>query len=149
MSSNGNAIAAWQAFLGLIRFELKAHMAAVLAPLHLTPQLAHALSEIPRKGITMRALAGTLSCDASNATGIVDRLEERGFIVRRVDPDDRRVKRVFLTAAGRRMRESVEAALREPPDAIAELSAADQRALREILERALAKVERGRLDSSA
>lgn len=48
----------------------------------------------------MRAIAERLRCDASNVTGIVDRLESRGLVERRADPADRRIKYVGRTAAG-------------------------------------------------
>jgi len=138
MSSNGGL--AWQALLALLRTQ-KPRMAAIFAPFDLTPQLAHAIHAIPPGGFTMRALAGELACDASNATGIVDRLERRGLIERSNDPADRRVKWVCLTDEGRRVRARIEARMSEAPPPIAALSAADQQALREILERAVAHAE--------
>jgi hypothetical protein len=48
-----------------------------------------------------------------------------------------------LTAAGRRLREKIETRFRQAPPAIAALTLADQKALREILERALANAEGG------
>jgi MarR family transcriptional regulator, organic hydroperoxide resistance regulator len=134
MSSSGGR--AWKALIDLIRLE-KAHAVALFAPYELTPQLAHALHVIPTGGMTMRALATELVCDASNATGIVDRLERRGFLERIVCTHDRRIKRVRLTEAGRQMRETLEMLLLTPPPSIAALNPADQRALCDILERAL------------
>lgn len=138
MSSNGGR--AWQALLALLRTQ-KPHMLALFAPLELTPQLAHAVHVVPDDGLTMRALAAELACDASNATGIVDRLERRGLIARTSDPADRRLKRVCLTDEGRRTRAAIEDCLGQAPPPIAALSAADQRTLRAILERALAHAE--------
>jgi DNA-binding MarR family transcriptional regulator len=51
----------------------------------------------------MRDLAGELGCDASNLTGIADRLEARGLVHRQADPQDRRVKLLVLTEEGRRV----------------------------------------------
>jgi len=146
MSSNGGR--AWAAMFDLLRSH-KTQVIATFAEIGLTPQLAHALHVLPREGLTMRALADELACDASNATGIVDRLEERGLTERRTDKNDRRVKRVCLTAAGRRLREKVSERFRRPPPSIAALSVADQNALREILERALAHAEASRGEQSA
>jgi DNA-binding MarR family transcriptional regulator len=87
--------------------------------------------------LPQRALAQTLHCDASYVTLIVDRLEQRGAIERHPDPDDRRVKRIVLTDAGRELRERILQRLYEPPPAIRNLSKADQRALRDILCRAV------------
>jgi DNA-binding MarR family transcriptional regulator len=52
----------------------------------------------------MRHLAAAMQCDASNVTGIADRLEERGLLMRRSDPKDRRVKLLVATPAGERLR---------------------------------------------
>jgi DNA-binding MarR family transcriptional regulator len=85
----------------------------------------------------MNELAEALSCDASNVTGLVDRLEGRGFLERRAAPRDRRVKTLVLTAEGIEVRKRVMARMSEPPAPIARLSARDQRALRDILRRAI------------
>lgn len=50
---------------------------------------------------SMRRLAEQMGCDASNITGIVDRLEAKNLVVRTVDAADRRVKRIEQTRAGK------------------------------------------------
>ncbi len=92
----------------------------------------------PGVELPMGALAGALFCDASNATGLVDRLEQRGLIERRVDPNDRRVKRIALTPEGEQVRDRMMARLYEPPEAIRRLSRAEQQQLRDLLHKALA-----------
>ena len=52
----------------------------------------------------MGRLAETLSCDASNVTGLVDRLESRGLVRRAPSAEDRRVKVLQLTPTGARLR---------------------------------------------
>jgi MarR family transcriptional regulator, organic hydroperoxide resistance regulator len=146
MSSSGGR--AWQALLELLRLE-KAHSVAVFAAYDLTPQLGFALYCMSTEGLTMRELATELTCDASNATGIVDRLEKRGLVERSPDPHDRRIKRVCLTAAGRRMREKVEQIILTPPASIAALSSSEQAELHTLLERAIANAEAERIRSSA
>lgn len=49
---------------------------------------------------TMSRVADELRCDASNVTGIADRLTKQRFVERVPDPADRRVKRLALTAEG-------------------------------------------------
>src|SRR5919106_1801500 len=66
------------------------------------------------------------------------RLEARGLVERRPG-QDRRVKTLALTEAGAAVRERVVELMSAPPPEIAGLSAADQRALRDILTRALAR----------
>jgi DNA-binding MarR family transcriptional regulator len=65
---------------------------------------AMALRELDQP-LPMRELAQRLCCDASNVTGIVDRLEARGLVERRMTPKDRRVKHLVLTDAGRTVRQ--------------------------------------------
>jgi DNA-binding MarR family transcriptional regulator len=84
-------------------------------------------------------VAKWLCCDASNVTGIVDRLEARGLVERRPAPGDRRVKMLALTERGAALAEEIARRMAVPPEPLAELSAADQRALRDILQRALAR----------
>jgi len=50
--------------------------------------------------MSMRQFAELMGCDASNVTGIVDRLEAKGLVERRADPSDRRVKRLARTSEG-------------------------------------------------
>jgi DNA-binding MarR family transcriptional regulator len=88
----------------------------------------------PRK---MSELAQALFCDNSNVTGIVDRLEERKLVRREAAEGDRRVKLLVLTKEGERMRVEITKRMAEPPPPIASLSEEDQRALRDILKRAV------------
>lgn len=53
--------------------------------------------------LPMRGLAETLDVSQASATGIVDRMEQRGLVERRHDDDDRRVVHVALTDEGRRL----------------------------------------------
>jgi DNA-binding MarR family transcriptional regulator len=55
----------------------------------------------------MRALAEALDVSQASATGIVDRMEQRGLVERGRDEEDRRVVRVALTDEGRRLVEGV------------------------------------------
>jgi len=67
-------------------------------------------------GITPGDLARTLGLHPSTLTGVLSRLERRRFVVRDRDPEDRRRRRLRLTAAGVRIdrarRGTVEAAVR-------------------------------------
>ena len=77
----------------------------------------------------MRAMADGLACDASVATWLVDRLEERGLVERRTPPTDRRVKTIVLTPLGIRTRERLRESFYEPPAALMNLDLASLRAL--------------------
>ncbi len=50
--------------------------------------------------VSMKELGARMHCDASFVTAVADMLEQRGLARREVDPADRRVKRLVLTAAG-------------------------------------------------
>jgi DNA-binding MarR family transcriptional regulator len=50
---------------------------------------------------SMAKLAERMGCDASNITGLVDRLEAKGLVVRSADEGDRRVKRIRWTPQGK------------------------------------------------
>jgi DNA-binding MarR family transcriptional regulator len=103
---------------------------------------AHALRLLdPEEPMPMSALAERLFCDASNVTGIVDRLEARELVRRQSAEGDRRVKALTITPAGMKLREQVMELMSQPPDAIAALSEDDQRALRDILARAVANLQ--------
>jgi DNA-binding MarR family transcriptional regulator len=103
----------------------------------LSPQQAAALSCLaPGEPIPMSALAELLMCDASNVTGIVDKLEARG-LAKRDQGADRRVKVLQLTSEGEALRQAMREQLLTPPEWIAELPRDDQRALAEILTRAV------------
>jgi MarR family transcriptional regulator, organic hydroperoxide resistance regulator len=92
----------------------------------------------------MGELAKQLACDSSNVTWITDRLEERGLVERQAAEHDRRVKLLVLTDKGRALRAELEERLSEPPPAIASLSQAEQRRLRDVLSRVVESLEADR-----
>lgn len=112
-------------------FDLLLHSAPersrALGRLGLTPNDSRALSELDAKdGRSMQSLARRWSCDASNVTLIVDRLERLGLAARRPAPGDRRVKHVILTPRGVQTRNRLRAAMYRPP---AEIASLDRQAL--------------------
>jgi DNA-binding MarR family transcriptional regulator len=115
----------------------KQRLVTIAQEFELAPQQMIAVRMLgagPRK---MSDLAQALFCDNSNVTGIVDRLEERGLVRREAAEGDRRVKLLVLTDEGERLRVEITKRMAEPPPPIASLSEKDQRALRDILKRAL------------
>ena len=106
----------------------------VLGAFGLTPNDSRALSSLSQEeGRTMRSLADEWRCDASNATWIVDRLENAGLAVRRDQPNDRRVKLVLLTAKGARLKGELMEAFYAPPAELLTLDAADLATLERVL----------------
>jgi DNA-binding MarR family transcriptional regulator len=75
--------------------------------------------------LAMGSLAQHLGCDASTATWIVDRLEERGLAERRPSPGDRRKKTVVPTPAGIRVRDEIRSQIDGGPDLLGALAERD------------------------
>jgi DNA-binding MarR family transcriptional regulator len=100
----------------------------------LSPVQCHVLHLIePDEPVPMGRLAETLRCDASNVTGLVDRLEARGLVQRQPSAADRRIKVIQLTAAGSRLRTQLLRRMTGSACSLSRLSATDQRALLRIL----------------
>jgi MarR family transcriptional regulator, organic hydroperoxide resistance regulator len=110
----------------------------VASEFELSPPQVRALAVLdPDRPVPMSELAEALHCDNSNVTGIVDRLEDRGLVERRSAAHDRRVKMLAVTERGAAVREQLAVRLQEAPEPLARLSPEDQRALRDIMRRAL------------
>lgn len=125
------AAEAWRP-LARFFFDTVRHRQKVMTSEGLTPNDIRALMALdPSEGRTMSELADAWTCDASNATFIVDRLEERALAERRTVATDRRVKLVVLTPRGAEIRGRVLQRFFEPPPELLELSRADLEALRE------------------
>jgi DNA-binding MarR family transcriptional regulator len=132
-----HACDAWQLLIQLF-FAQRANLPTLAAELELSPAQCHVLHLIePGQPIPMGQLAETLACDASNVTGLVDRLESRGLIRRQPSAADRRVKVLDLTARGTRLRTLLVDRMTTPPTTLTRLSARDQQTLVRILARLL------------
>jgi DNA-binding MarR family transcriptional regulator len=69
-----------------------------------------ALATVRKRGpLTLGELASFEQVSPPTMTKVVEKLESRGFVTRRIDPDDRRVARVNVTAAGTRYLERTRA----------------------------------------
>jgi MarR family transcriptional regulator, organic hydroperoxide resistance regulator len=137
------AVEAWELLWRLMQAN-KPRFMALAQELGLAPMQLHALRLIePGVEVPMSSLAGKLFCDASNVTGIVDRLEARGLIVRRAAEHDRRMKLLVLTAEGDRVRSIAQIQLTQPPPEIADLPLEQRRALRDALRAAMTRREGG------
>lgn len=111
---------------------LDQHVRRVAEQLDLTPSQVIALRELSEP-ITARELATRMSCEPSNATFVLDRLEEQELIRREPHPSDRRAKQIVLTPAGTRQR-AVAVELLNADSPLTSLTAAQQRALRDLLQ---------------
>lgn len=108
------------------------HLAVAAERVDLTVSQAMLLRSLGEPA-SMSESAEAMACDPSNVTGLIDRLEKRGLVVRRPDPDDRRVRLLVLTAEGRRTRARFERALAKGMPPFAGLDADDARRLHGLL----------------
>ena len=124
----------WQHLVGFL-FAQRENQMSVARELGLTPGHMKALFELDAEtGVPMGELAAVLACDASNATWLVDRLEERGLVERRPFPGDRRVKSVVLTPEGVKTKQLLIDRMGTPPDELVGMDRADLETLHAALE---------------
>jgi DNA-binding MarR family transcriptional regulator len=96
----------------LLMIRAKRHMHSVSESWNLAPMQATLLTMLePNSPKTMNELAGMMVCDASNITGLIDRLESGGYIERTSDPKDRRIKVIQMTDKGLNCRNALLKAL--------------------------------------
>ena len=91
-----------------LMFEAKHRLADSAEKHGLTMMQANVLAILePDTPRPMSILSDKLGCDASNVTGLVDRLVKHGAIDREDNPNDRRVKNIVLTKAGSSLRTKI------------------------------------------
>ena len=93
------------------------------------------LRRLARRPMTVKQVAEAATVDAPAATVAVNDLEDRGLVVREIDPTNRRCKVVSLTDAGREMVKALDDIDDPAPDALASLSDGDLKALRAIIDK--------------
>lgn len=101
-------------------------LGAALADLNLSAAEINALANLGGGGtVNVRQLSDRTGTRSSTLTGLLDRLENRGYLTRELDPADRRSFRLPLTEAGQAVAGRVLAAVAElERQALARLSAA-------------------------
>lgn len=92
----------------------------------------------PDTPVPMSSISELLNCDASNVTGIVDRLSSAGYMARQDHATDRRIKCVVITEKGARLRSELlhQLTIAKIPG-LNELSSQEADTLRELLQRIL------------
>ncbi|MEW2136362.1 MarR family transcriptional regulator [Streptomyces sp. NPDC005409] len=108
------------------------HVRERAATLGLTASQATALREMSGP-MTMRELADRMSCEPSNTTFVVDKLEKQGLIERHPHPTDRRAKHLVLTPEGAALRTRLLELLAEDSP-LSGLTPQEQRVLHGLLE---------------
>src|SRR5262245_50289632 len=142
-SAERDSCRAWQLLVKFF-FAQREHLPAS-AEFDLSPAQCHVLHLLePDRPMPMGRLANTLACDASNVTGLIDRMEERGLVERRAGPSDRRVKVLHLTPTGLRLRALMLKRMTAASHPLARLSLSQQRALVRILETLVDDAHRSR-----
>ncbi len=88
----------------------------------------------PEQPKTMTSLARILNNDASNITGLADRLERQELIVRQDKPGDRRIKIISLTPSGQKLRTDIKKSLSDAESSLlGNLSDQEKQTFRKLL----------------
>lgn len=138
MEKNSNSI--WLLFEVTMRF--KPRLIEIAEKYGATVQQLHVVSLFSGdKAHAMSWFASLLACDASNVTGMVDRMHAAGIVERREAEKDRRIKMIALTDKGKRLRADLIASLAEEEKEISVLSQTEKEELVRILSKLLASFE--------
>lgn len=92
----------------LTSMALKKYMENRLKPYDLTTEQFQVIKQLDlEEGKTQSVVCGAVDKSPANITRILDRLEKKGCVERRVNPADRRSSLVCLTPAGRALLDEV------------------------------------------
>jgi DNA-binding MarR family transcriptional regulator len=102
-SANGDRAPSTLAFLlSQVGIHASRRFAERIAEVDLNPPLFRILNLIDAaEGQSQQAIGAGIQVPASRMVALVDELEERGLVERRPNPDDRRVRALYLTRKGR------------------------------------------------
>lgn len=85
---------------------------------------------------TQAALAAAIGADKTRIIRTLDDLQDDGYIERRPDPDDRRVRLLAITEAGRRVKDAAQNEIQRGEERwLGELTAGERRMFLRVLER--------------
>jgi DNA-binding MarR family transcriptional regulator len=106
----------------------------------LTPVQYAALGTVStHPGIDQATLAGLIAYDRTTITGVVDRLVQKGLVVREASSRDRRAHALRITNAGKRTLVGIEPAVEAAQDSMLRgLTAAERQELMRLLHKAIA-----------
>lgn len=120
------AVAVFQAEMDAIGCDITPVQYAALA----------AVAALP--GVDQASLAGQIAYDRTTITGVVERLEGKGLVTRRVSPRDRRARELEITQAGRELLERIRPAVDAAQEQIVGGLSADEAAeLKRLLRKAV------------
>lgn len=109
----------------------------------LSPMQALTLCSLePEKAVPMSVIADFFTCDPSNVTGIVERLQQGAFIARRESSVDRRVKTIQLTESGIQLRKTLlEGISEEGAPNLESLTPAEAAMLKQLLRKTIPMID--------
>jgi DNA-binding MarR family transcriptional regulator len=130
--------------LAQLSFHVQALLADIAAEEGVSVVQMRLLGVLRDRTPTMKELAELLGLEKSSTTGLVDRAERRGLVVRTVSANDRRSLSVSLSDSGRTLAAAVTARFDDQISAMLDdLSTRDQKALGSLISRLLfARAER-------
>ena len=105
----------------------------------LTPvQYAALVAIAAHPGMDQATLAGTIAYDRTTITGVIDRLAQKGLVVRTPSPRDRRAHELSITAAGDKLLRQVEPAVQAAQRSMMRgLTAAEGKELMRLMRKAI------------
>lgn len=130
MPPNPLADEVWGALTTLVFDHRDSWRRAVVDATGLPFSRVRVLRRLGRQPMTVKQVAQAATLDAPAATVAVNDLEERGLVVREINPANRRCKTVSLTDAGRAVLATIESIHDPAPDVLAGLSDEELEALR-------------------
>ncbi|WP_099038643.1 MarR family winged helix-turn-helix transcriptional regulator [Mycobacterium neglectum] len=135
MSNNPLADEVWRAMAAVVIDNRDSWKRAVIERSGLPFSRIRMLKRLSRQSMSVKELAHAATIDAPAATVAVNDLEDRGLVVREIDPTNRRCKIVSLTEDGRATVREIDAITDPAPDALAALDDAELKTLMAILVR--------------
>lgn len=114
-------------------------VAEILAPEDMTPLLWSVMATVQEApGSDQKQAADAMGVDAVNFGQMIDVLEGKGFVERRIDPGDRRARKLYVTERGTALRARMRPALLSAQDRLlAPLSKPERAALLDMLVRVI------------
>jgi len=99
-------------------------------------------------GMLQKELAAASGLDESSLVRLIDILSKRGLLERRIDPDDRRARRLFLTDQGRKTAFAIrEQLVTLEKELLADFSDTDIAAVLRVCERVEDRIEEAKAET--
>lgn len=116
----------------------------ILKPFDLTLEQFHLMKNMPiGEGLNQRQICEIASKTPANMTRILDRLESKGLVVRRENPEDRRAALVFFTDRGQKLLAEVMGVFESFSSEFTQgISVEERQAVRAVLDRISANIKK-------